>query len=87
MLTWDEEVKPTPPLFLSRDPQAGRSVESPSRLPEARVLDDGASVPRAAAPSAQTTPHRVKASDKRIINGKTDVNQLVPFKSQWAWAQ
>lgn len=28
---------------------------------------------------------RVKAENKRIINGKTDVNQLVPFKYKWAW--
>jgi ribonucleoside-diphosphate reductase beta chain len=28
---------------------------------------------------------RVQASDKRIINGQTDVNQLVPFKYKWAW--
>ena len=28
---------------------------------------------------------RVSADDKRIINGKTDVNQLVPFKYEWAW--
>ena len=31
------------------------------------------------------TSQRVKASDKRIINGRTDVNQLVPFKYKWAW--
>jgi ribonucleoside-diphosphate reductase beta chain len=24
-------------------------------------------------------------ADKRIINGQTDVNQLVPFKYKWAW--
>jgi hypothetical protein len=29
--------------------------------------------------------HRVNAADKRIINGQTDVNQLVPFKYKWAW--
>jgi ribonucleoside-diphosphate reductase beta chain len=28
---------------------------------------------------------RIKLEDKRIINGKTDVNQLVPFKYKWAW--
>ena len=28
---------------------------------------------------------RIKVEDKRIINGKTDVNQLVPFKYKWAW--
>ena len=27
----------------------------------------------------------VQAADKRIINGQTDVNQLVPFKYKWAW--
>src|SRR6202171_1333906 len=28
---------------------------------------------------------RVRAEDKRVINAKTDVNQLVPFKYKWAW--
>lgn len=28
---------------------------------------------------------RFSASEKRIINGHTDVNQLVPFKYKWAW--
>src|SRR5690554_5577050 len=31
------------------------------------------------------TAGRVRAADKRIINGATDVNQLVPFKYKWAW--
>src|SRR5262245_54837533 len=28
---------------------------------------------------------RVNVADKRVINGSTDVNQLVPFKYKWAW--
>ena len=36
-------------------------------------------------PSSSRAHHRVVAADKRIINGKTDVNQLVPFKYKWAW--
>ncbi|MDN0077679.1 ribonucleotide-diphosphate reductase subunit beta [Crenobacter sp. SG2303] len=28
---------------------------------------------------------RVNVVDKRVINGQTDVNQLVPFKYKWAW--
>lgn len=28
---------------------------------------------------------RVNIADKMIINGKSDVNQLVPFKYKWAW--
>jgi ribonucleoside-diphosphate reductase beta chain len=27
----------------------------------------------------------VNVADKRVINGTTDVNQLVPFKYKWAW--
>lgn len=41
-----------------------------------------------AAPVAANQPThsgRVNASDKRMINGQTDVNQLVPFKYHWAW--
>lgn len=39
----------------------------------------------AAAASAVSPEARVNVADKRIINGKTDVNQLVPFKYKWAW--
>ncbi|WP_375508959.1 ribonucleotide-diphosphate reductase subunit beta, partial [uncultured Caballeronia sp.] len=34
---------------------------------------------------AAASAKRVNVADKRIINGKTDVNQLVPFKYKWAW--
>ncbi|MFC6283313.1 MULTISPECIES: ribonucleotide-diphosphate reductase subunit beta [Polaromonas] len=65
---------------------------------QVRMLDDGAFSPAAtasasapldtaekAADTAAPAAKRVKASDKRIINGQTDVNQLVPFKYKWAW--
>ena len=39
----------------------------------------------AASPPVAAPMQRVNAADKRIINGKTDVNQLVPFKYKWAW--
>ena len=50
----------------------------------------GGALPRdsAAAPAALVVPvqlRRVNVADKRIINGQTDVNQLVPFKYKWAW--
>ena len=79
---------------------AGRSVDAPASSSLAQpalrtfsTLDDGAQVrPVATATPAAATPavaaqstQRVKASDKRIINGQTDVNQLVPFKYKWAW--
>ncbi|MES2913219.1 MAG: ribonucleotide-diphosphate reductase subunit beta, partial [Pseudomonadota bacterium] len=104
MLTWDEEVKPSSQNHLASGSPESRSMELPpfSATPsstssaqpqvQARMLNDGAFTPAAAAvtPDAQTTAtpavhKRVKASDKRIINGQTDVNQLVPFKYKWAW--
>src|SRR4249919_3248039 len=36
-------------------------------------------------PKSAPTHTRVRAEDKRVINAKTDVNQLVPFKYKWAW--
>src|SRR6476661_7677468 len=56
--------------------------------------DEAASAPAARPPMpvnagdsapAEAVAKRVHADDKRIINGKTDVNQLVPFKYKWAW--
>ncbi len=43
-------------------------------------------VARARAPEAgELALRRVNVADKRVINGQTDVNQLVPFKYKWAW--
>ena len=36
-------------------------------------------------PSTDVAFRRVRVEDKRVINGKADVNQLVPFKYKWAW--
>jgi len=80
MLTWDEEVKPTPPNNFARNPPEQVSVAQVSGIPVfvqtppavTSVLQNG-------------TPRRIRADDKRIINGQTDVNQLVPFKYKWAW--
>jgi ribonucleoside-diphosphate reductase beta chain len=35
--------------------------------------------------SAGNSNRRVRVEDKRIINARADVNQLVPFKYKWAW--
>src|SRR5438067_4837011 len=46
-------------------------------------------VPAAAGPESRFAAgnafRRVTAEDKRVINSKADVNQLVPFKYKWAW--
>ncbi|MCC7005446.1 MAG: ribonucleotide-diphosphate reductase subunit beta [Ottowia sp.] len=42
-------------------------------------------IPAVANAAAPAVSRRVNVADKRIINGQTDVNQLVPFKYKWAW--
>ncbi|NBX53760.1 MAG: ribonucleotide-diphosphate reductase subunit beta [Betaproteobacteria bacterium] len=95
MLTWDEEVKPSAPSPLASGFSA-RSMDLPPLNQPGRLtgtdsptalLHDGAPVPPpvAATSKASSPAHRVVAADKRIINGQTDVNQLVPFKYKWAW--
>ena len=89
MLTWDEEVKPTPRMPQPGVSQGAQGVASAVNRPVAHVLHDGALAPavatHATAGISAGGPRRVNAADKRIINGQTDVNQLVPFKYKWAW--
>ncbi len=93
MLSWDEEVTPT--ASLSTSPSRSNRLQtehsfSPSvRLAEAAIAHSPATFTSntkvSASDPAASTRQRVNAADKRIINGKTDVNQLVPFKYKWAW--
>ena len=39
----------------------------------------------AAGPAAAPSLAAVRAEDKRVVNGATDINQLAPFKYPWAW--
>ncbi len=89
MLSWDEEITSTAsslPLFSLPETQlAERGTYSSTDL-NTIARDPLAPVtPTTQAKSKLTPPRRVNAADKRIINGKTDVNQLVPFKYKWAW--
>ena len=40
---------------------------------------------QAPAPTPEVSYKRVQVDDKQIINCRADLNQLVPFKYQWAW--
>jgi len=54
------------------------TVAAPALTPAATVR-----VPERTDP--EVDHRRIRLEDKRIINGRTDVNQLVPFKYKWAW--
>ena len=97
MLTWDEEVKPSAPrsqphTSSSNAAAAGASMAAATSLPAASLATHSFASPAPVAAPAPAASHaapasarRVNAADKRIINGQTDVNQLVPFKYKWAW--
>ncbi|MHA6893346.1 ribonucleotide-diphosphate reductase subunit beta [Ralstonia pseudosolanacearum] len=89
MLSWDDDVKPA-----AQPPAAPQPAHQPQL--QSFTLDQGGALPPSAtqaagilgnnpnAAAAQSS-RRVNAADKRVINGATDVNQLVPFKYKWAW--
>jgi len=86
MLNWDDEVAPalakagfTPPPSMPVPPAqpqlASVQADSVAMAPPAQPVK----------PVAEAIERRVNVADKRVINGTTDVNQLVPFKYKWAW--
>ena len=75
MLSFDEDVGPRAVTGLDLQPSAGI-------FPAAgRASRPAVEEPDAADPGFR----RIRVEDKRVINGRTDVNQLVPFKYKWAW--
>lgn len=87
MLTWDEEVKPSLPTATNRGLPTNHMDERPlfSAAAAPTLPVTSAAVAQKLVASIPPTHQRINAADKRIINGKTDVNQLVPFKYKWAW--
>ncbi len=94
MLNWDDEKTAVTPASGAQQnamrTSAGMAVGMQAATPAAhQVRDifegDLAVPPQASAVPAGGTEARVNVADKRIINGQTDVNQLVPFKYKWAW--
>jgi ribonucleoside-diphosphate reductase beta chain len=86
MLNWEEETAAAPVAKAA-------PVMNPSVTAESSLLPNcpmpmpmsSASAPSATIDPEDATARRVNVADKRIINGSTDVNQLVPFKYKWAW--
>src|ERR1700691_3991595 len=74
MLNFDDDLMPSPVPGLGLSAVPGFLPTSLSSAPNEEPV-------AAASPSL----HRVSVEDKRVINCKADVNQLVPFKYKWAW--
>lgn len=77
---WDDPLATNKPSSQS----PAESDASPTLTePEAAAINQ--TEPSRNLPSASSSIEPVKAEDKRVINGLTDVNQLAPFKYPWAW--
>ena len=74
MFNWNDPLSATP---LRSEPQARLPI------PAASIISQGTSAPTGTLPAHNTEP--VRAKDKRVVNGQTDINQLAPFKYPWAW--
>jgi len=99
MLVWEDDVKlPSTTPSKPSTPQAGTPARQASSSPLTQlqaVVPAAALAPAMVAAAASKLlaqpvtaaplARRVSADEKRIINGQTDVNQLVPFKYKWAW--
>jgi ribonucleoside-diphosphate reductase beta chain len=90
MLSWEEETKSMPSpqaTFLKPVATDGFHDEMIGTMAATATKPRGLSADPViqSAPAKPLEGKRVVAADKRIINGRTDVNQLVPFKYKWAW--
>src|SRR3990172_746600 len=70
---------PTPGALLN-------DWDLPPAAPQANATVDRKNEPKIeiGRPPAPTLAP-INAADKRIVNGKADINQLAPFKYPWAW--
>lgn len=90
MLDWTASTSPAPQGLapapaLADKPLDGIATENP---PAASRTDTSTSRPVTAAPGLEPIAlgaARIQVDDKRIINCRADLNQLVPFKYAWAW--
>lgn len=71
--------------MLSFEDDVVQETTTPAQTPALTVVEQKPKMPAPMAANQPAFTGRVNASDKRMINGQTDVNQLVPFKYHWAW--
>ncbi|MDQ2075172.1 ribonucleotide-diphosphate reductase subunit beta [Marinimicrobium sp. ABcell2] len=86
-----QEAQPAP----QPEPQPELAVASAPEQPKATATDNAAlAAARAALENLDPAPGleelemgaaRIEVDDKRMINCRADLNQLVPFKYDWAW--
>ena len=81
MLSWDDEPRAAQPQLQPVQATPRQAPVPPPPAPAAEADVAGATGLEALEMGAG----RIQVDDKKIINCKADLNQLVPFKYKWAW--
>ncbi len=94
MFNWDDPLADTgaasklaaDPIVNNSIPEAATAIEAGSQAvvhADATAGDMGAT----GLESIEMGAARIRVDDKKIINCRADLNQLVPFKYEWAWSK
>ncbi|MCM8564335.1 ribonucleotide-diphosphate reductase subunit beta [Thauera linaloolentis] len=83
---WDTPSRGAPGPAASPSTAPAPAAETPQAAARPGLDADAARNPALLAAGARPGALApVRASDKRIVNGQGDINQLAPFKYPWAW--
>jgi len=80
-----QEVAPAKPVMDTVAPQPSKSIEEGTRAEIAREAVKNLDEKAGNAELDEMMGSRVQVDDKMMINCNADLNQLVPFKYDWAW--
>ena len=80
-LLWDDPIAQTlePVKETKDDKKSSRKIEVSNQTDAVVGLTGFEDI--------QTGAGRIQVDDKKIINCRADLNQLVPFKYDWAWSK
>ncbi len=88
MMNWDDPLgigkndsKTKPAPQVKAEPKAQPVVTAAVQKPDPSINV----TPENKIKNAMSGVEPVRAEDKRVVNGLTDINQLAPFKYPWAW--
>lgn len=78
VLDWEDTIEQDTPITTVRNPVVNTVMSD-------NEDEDGTEGGATGLEDIQIGAARVQVDDKRIINCRADLNQLVPFKYKWAW--
>ncbi len=83
MLNWDDPIASFSQTYQNK---ASQNTGEKAHHAGQELKKQSVNTPPAPTELIQSSSMQpVCADDKRVVNGKTDINQLAPFKYPWAW--